>query len=198
MGEAKQMIELDTSRVGDWMQTFCQIKFYPQDPRPEEIDIIDIAHALSQIPRFTGHGDIFYSVAQHSLYVMQMCPPPFKLEGLLHDASEAYLGDMGRPLKHFSELGKIYKQLENKVNLAIAQKFRLKYPWPEPVKRADNTILGCYEHGEVMPIVKGIEWGVLDDRLIPTSQRLGITELNWREVEKIFFDTFIKLNGGKR
>lgn len=83
---------------GDWIQTFKGIKFHPYAPLPEEIDIRDIAHALSMICRFGGHSERFYSVAEHSINVSMLaseCP----LRALLHDASEAYLGDIPRPIK---------------------------------------------------------------------------------------------------
>lgn len=74
-------------------------KFRPFNPRIEDIDIEDIAHALSNICRFNGHVNQFYSVAEHSILVSVLCPDELKLKGLLHDAAEAYLGDVPSPLK---------------------------------------------------------------------------------------------------
>src|SRR5271165_7548492 len=89
------------NRKGDWIQTYTGRVMYPLDPRPEEINIIDIAHALSNLCRFTGHVRTFYSVAEHSVRVSQHCDPKDALWGLLHDASEAYLADMSRPMKRY-------------------------------------------------------------------------------------------------
>jgi len=92
------------ARIGDWMQTFLRERFYPLDPRVEDIYIEDIAHSLSNICRFGGHTREFLSVAQHCVMVSEVVrdlggSTEAQLWGLLHDASEAYLGDMVRPLK---------------------------------------------------------------------------------------------------
>ena len=136
--------EKDPSRIGDWMQTFTGNRFFPQDPRPEEIHIKDIAHSLSQQCRFAGHTTSFYSVAQHSVYVSYQVPPEWALWGLLHDASEAYLVDVPRPVK-YRLTG--YEQMERDVMQAVCIRFGLlEYPvWegglPAPVREADERML---------------------------------------------------------
>jgi hypothetical protein len=70
-----------------------------RDPQPDQIDIVDIAHSLSMLCRFTGHTRSFFSVAQHSVWVARSVPHELRLSGLLHDAHEAYLGDWSTPLK---------------------------------------------------------------------------------------------------
>lgn len=126
------------SRLGDWMQTYTGLMFWPMDPLPEDINISDIAHALSNLCRYNGHCESFYSVAQHSVLVSEIVPAKYALEGLLHDAAESYIGDMIRPLKtHLL----IYKDIECEIEKCIAQKFKLTYPWPAEVKSADNTLL---------------------------------------------------------
>lgn len=82
-----------------WVQTFTGRKFTPLDPHPEDVDIVDIAHALAQKVRYTGHTRGLYSVGQHSLGVARLLPASFKLAGLLHDATEAYLPDVAAPIK---------------------------------------------------------------------------------------------------
>jgi len=69
------------------------------NPSPDEIAIEDIAHALSHACRFAGHVPSYYSVAQHSVLVSELLDERTALWGLLHDASEAYLHDLTRPLK---------------------------------------------------------------------------------------------------
>jgi len=86
-------------RVGDWGLTVSGRQFWPQDPRTGDVDIIDIAHALAHQCRFAGHTHSFYSVAQHSILVSRACRPENALIGLLHDATEAYLQDIIKPLK---------------------------------------------------------------------------------------------------
>ncbi len=89
------------TRKGDYIATYTGKQFYPLDPRPEDVCLEDIAHSLSNLCRFTGHTDTdrFYSVAQHSVICSTIVAPEAALLALLHDAAEAYLGDISRPLK---------------------------------------------------------------------------------------------------
>lgn len=125
-------------RKGDWMQTATGRVFWPIDPRPEDVCIEDIAHALSQLCRYGGHCRYFYSVAQHSVLVSRALPDEHKLWGLLHDASEAYVIDVPRPLKPFLTG---YREAEDKVMEAIAERYGLSLPMPAEVKRIDSAIL---------------------------------------------------------
>jgi hypothetical protein len=120
--------------------TYLAQEFRPFDPDPKVIMDGDIAHALSNLCRWGGHTTDFYSVAQHSVEVSRACPAECALEGLLHDAAEAYLVDLPAPLKGLPQFA-FYRQAEAGVNVAIAQKFKLTYPWPEPVMDADKLIL---------------------------------------------------------
>jgi hypothetical protein len=129
------------NRIGDWIQTFTGVEFYPCDPCPNEICIEDIAHALSMQCRFTGHCRKFYSVAEHSVHVSYLCHPSDALWGLLHDASEAYLCDLARPVKKHSELGRIYEGLEAQLMLNVCAKFNLPLIQPESVESADKRML---------------------------------------------------------
>ena len=131
----------NSERVGDWIQTFCGLVMYPLDPRHEEIDIRDIAHALSNLCRFTGHVRTFYSVAEHSVRVSRACDPADALWGLLHDASEAYLADMSRPMKRSFQFGPIYCAVEEHLMRIICIKFGLSKDCPESVKVADTRLL---------------------------------------------------------
>lgn len=91
-------------------------------PEAHDYQIEEIAHALSHLCRYTGHVSQFYSVAQHSVLVSLFIEPALALEGLLHDASEAYLGDVSSPLK---ALLPDYKAIEHKVEAAIASQYGL-------------------------------------------------------------------------
>lgn len=124
-------------RHGDWMQTYSGRKFWPVDPRPEEVFIEDIAHALSMICRFGGHSLVFYSVAQHSVLVARNLRREHKRWGLMHDASESYVMDIPRPLKYFIPG---YKGIENNVMRAISLRYGLG-DMPADIKRVDNAIL---------------------------------------------------------
>lgn len=125
-------------RHGDWMQTYTGRAFWPLDPRAKDVDIVDIAHALAHQCRYAGHCNAFYSVAQHSVLVAQAVPEDIRLEALLHDASEAYLVDVPRPVKRFL-LG--YREAEERVERAIAARFGLAYPWDARIKEVDDRIL---------------------------------------------------------
>lgn len=129
--------------MGDfWITTYTGKKFYPLSPRPEDVNIRDIAHALSNICRFTGHCPKFYSVAQHSVLVSQALSEENKLMGLLHDASEAYISDISQPVKHHGDFT-AYRVIENRLMAAILEAFGLD---DEPnqyneVRDIDNLIL---------------------------------------------------------
>lgn len=113
--------------------------FSPLDPDPRLINIEDIAHALSNICRFTGHTREFYSVAQHSVLVAQGMLPGLELWGLLHDAAEAYLCDVARPIKHL-RLMEPYREVEKRLQLVIYERFGLSGPEPADVKRLDRQV----------------------------------------------------------
>lgn len=120
------------------IKTFTGLTFDYANPTVDMVNIFDIAHALSLLCRFNGQASKFYSVAQHSLLVSDLVPEGMELYGLLHDASEAYCGDVVRPLKR---LLPEYRVIENRVQECIARKFGLRYPFPDAVKEADSVAL---------------------------------------------------------
>ena len=123
-----------------WIQTFTGKKFPLDTPDPAHIYIEDIAHALSLLCRFNGHCTRFYSVAEHSVHVAREIDPALAMIGLLHDAAEAYLGDVPSPLK--AQLPR-FKEFEWKMEQAIGKRFGVD---PElfscaELKRADVQLL---------------------------------------------------------
>lgn len=108
--------------------------------KPCDVSIYDIARSLSHICRFNGHCRNFYSVAQHSLIVSRLVPQEFQREGLLHDAAEAYLGDVPSPLKYRPEF-QFFREAEEAVLKVIFEKFNLKWPVPDEVVSADKAVL---------------------------------------------------------
>ena len=97
-----------------------------------------MAHALSNTCRFAGHVPAFYSVAQHSIVVADLVSDEAPFWGLLHDASEAYLHDLTRPLK---ESLPAYRKAERRMMAAICERFGLPPQMPRAVRRADNIAL---------------------------------------------------------
>ena len=125
----------------DWIQTFTGQKFFPLNPRIEDIKIEDIAHALSMLCRYGGHSSWFYSVAQHCVLVSYQIGGNnlLALTGLLHDASEAYLVDIPRPIK-YSPLLEGYRTLELNLEKMIAEKFGTLFPFPQEIYDADIEV----------------------------------------------------------
>lgn len=109
------------------------------DPKPDSIVITDIAWHLSQIIRWTGACRFPYSVAQHSIWACYLAPEELKLEALLHDAHEAYIGDISRPMKILIGYQKV-KEIEKKFDVIIEQKYGVKFGSPE-VKKIDDELL---------------------------------------------------------
>ena len=136
-----------TGRKGNWMQLASGRAFWPLDPRPEEIFIDDIAHALGNLCRYGGHSPTFYSVAEHSILVSQLVPQEHALAALMHDATEAYLVDVPRPIKiHLSN----YKDIEEALWRVIAARFNLPAELPQCVHDADVAMLYA-EKDQLMP-----------------------------------------------
>lgn len=127
--------------------TFCQTatggKVWPLAPLTEDIKLEDIAIQLSHICRFGGATKWFYSVAQHSVLVSQHCSPGDALWGLLHDAAEAYIGDMMRPIKEAPGVGTAFRRVEERLLTVIAERFGLYMPIPWSVKLADEWVLAA-------------------------------------------------------
>ena len=136
---------LGVDRLDGFIGTFSGLRFWPLDPNPEKILIEDIAHALAHQCRFAGHTCIFYSVAEHSVHVSQLCLPEHALWGLLHDGSEAYLVDLPRPLKQLPEFAP-YREAERRLQRAVAARFGLPEDQPASVTEADDTMLWIEAH----------------------------------------------------
>jgi hypothetical protein len=126
--------------LGGVIGTSSGRRIRPFDPNPNDIDINDIAHALSHICRFNGHISQFYSVAQHCVHVSENVPPEFALAGLLHDASEAYLCDIPSPLKKSPEFN-FYRFIEANMENVINALFGIDWPMPKEVKEWDKNLV---------------------------------------------------------
>lgn len=130
----------NTSVNESWLATSSGRVINLLDPDPDSFTIEDIAGNLSKLCRFNGQLKQFYSVAQHSMYVAELVPEPFKLQALLHDATEAYVCDVPTPLK--AMLGRTYRDIEDRIAVAIGKRFGVELLNLHPtVKAADRVML---------------------------------------------------------
>jgi uncharacterized protein len=149
---------------GPYIQTVSGRRFNPLEPDPAEIEIGDIALALSHQCRFGGHCRPYCSVGQHSCLVADLVEErgggrDEALWALLHDASEAYLVDLPHPLKHRSDLGRLYAAAEDQLQAAICERFGLPVAAPAIVKQVDRALLAT-ERREVASVAW--HWPELD------------------------------------
>lgn len=121
----------------DWISTFTGRKFYPLAAKAADVDIIDIAHALSMLCRYNGHTNEFYSVAQHAVLVSYLVPVEHAKWGLLHDSTEAYLPEVTRPVKRHIHG---FAESEDRLMEVIAGVFGLEPEMPLAVKQVDTAI----------------------------------------------------------
>ena len=171
------------------IHTFSGVAFDLLNPQPEMIILEDIIHSLSLINRFNGAAKFPYSVAQHSLYVAGLLPPELKLHGLLHDAPEAYVGDMVSPLKKIMTQ---YKEVEAKISRVVANTFGLSYPAPAEVKKADLAVLSA-ERKQVLNPSYG-PWY----KDFPLAADIYIEEMPWVQVKDLYSSELQSLLGKRQ
>jgi hypothetical protein len=161
------------------------------DPDPAMIQPGEIAHALSQLCRWTGHCKPFFSVAQHCVVVSRIVPPEFALQGLLHDASEAFVGDVSSPLKSLlnARAPGVFPEIEGRILEAVARRFGAGWPFDESVKRAD-MVSAATERRDLMTV--GGWWG--SDLPDPLPDRLQT--MSSPEAEEAWLDRFTEVTQG--
>ena len=178
------MVDSAMGRDSNWMQTYTGGQFWPFQPLAVEVCIEDIAHSLAYQCRFNGHSRVFYSVAQHSVHVSQLCPADDALWGLMHDAAEAYVGDIIRPIKL---LIPEFSQLEDRVIQVIVRRFGMNPGEPPSVKRADNIALATEARDVMSPAPA--TWGLAEE---PDEKR--IHPLGADAAEALFLQRFKELH----
>jgi hypothetical protein len=125
-------------KMGDGIALLSGTLFNYNAPEDSDVTIEDIAGALSNVCRFSGHLPRFYSVAQHLVNTSRIVPRDHAFTALMHDTAEAFTNDLPTPLKHALP---IFKELEIKIESAMANKFGFEYPYPPEVKLADTQML---------------------------------------------------------
>ena len=138
------------------------IMFHYDDPKIDQIEIVDVAHALSNICRFGGHTERFYSVAEHSVLCSELVAPKFALSALLHDAHEAYVLDVPTPLKRMMPQ---YMEIERRFEITLRQKFGVPVELSPAVKKADAQALWI-ERYQLLPPHDGW-WEKPEDLVLP-------------------------------
>lgn len=157
-----------------WIQTFTGRQFWPLNPKAEDVYLMDIAHALSLKCRFNGHCRQFYSVAEHSVRVMRDVARRQIVDGcgdeyrnhtlalaLMHDASEAYLPDVARPIKHCRQLLGLL-EADCRLSLEILKAFRLRVDHEAlaVIHKSDARLLAT-EARDLMAWPRPAEWADL-------------------------------------
>jgi 5'-deoxynucleotidase YfbR-like HD superfamily hydrolase len=170
-----------------WIETWLGYDFEILNPDPAKIDIRDIGHAIARINRYTGHIDgESYSVAEHAVKLSEAMerdnPGNWQLiyDTLNHDDSEAYIGDISRPLKAL--IAPLYKPIEAKIEKVIAAKFGLTYPAPAIIKEYDTRILldekkALLHNGER-------EWNIPGDQLFVKIEGWSPNIAEWSFLER--------------
>lgn len=162
-------------------------------PRMRDIDIRDIAHALSQLCRYNGHTAAFYSVAQHSVVVSHLADA-HPLWGLLHDAAEAYVGDMTAPWKRCSAMGPLYRQAERRFQRVICDRFDLSQREPPDVRDADMRI---WHREKELFLLGDTEWAAVQDiPPDPRARHLLVCAWGPAEAEERFLARFAEVYEG--
>jgi 5'-deoxynucleotidase YfbR-like HD superfamily hydrolase len=158
-----------------WIQTWGGRQFWPMDARPEEVFIDDIAWMLAQQNRWKGATMTPISIAQHSVIVSRLCHPDYALQGLLHDATEAYLGDMASPVK--SQIPE-FQLAEARLWRVIATRFGVPVDLDASVKLADAVSLHTESRDLMRP--PPVEWRSklptpMEERIVPWSAQVSAT-----------------------
>lgn len=170
-----------------WIQTYSGKKFSLVDPQPEDVDIVDVIAALGNVVRFAGHCRGAYTVLQHSVHVCDACPDEFRYDGLMHDAPEAYYGDITRPMKDV--LSKLFdgqfSRWTEKIDRVVHYALGIPWPVPRPVKHADCVVLATEARDLMGPLLE--LW-----RCMPPPLKREIVPLPPQQVYSMFVDRYKK------
>lgn len=167
-----------------WIETYTGQKFWPLNPRVDEIHINDIAHSLAMQVRYTGHAREFYSVAEHCCHVADLQGDTmYKKWALMHDAAEAYLADIATPTKWFF---KEFEGVEDRILQCIAERFGIPWPMHPQVKVNDRRLYA----NERKVLMSGRHKGSWEATAVPG---LKIKCWSWSVARAEFLDRFKEL-----
>jgi 5'-deoxynucleotidase YfbR-like HD superfamily hydrolase len=169
-----------------WIETYTGKKVDVFSAKPEDISILDIAHALSMLCRFNGHLKRFLSVAEHCVATSRWCRSELALVGLLHDAAEAYLSDAPAPIKML--LGD-FKGIDSYLTTVILKKFKLPPKIPQEIKELDRRLCVAEATDSGMDVKS---W---NDKRYPLSASALYKPFYWtpEEAESQFLNRFFEL-----
>lgn len=178
-----------------WISLLSGAHFNYNKPEESDVTIEDIASALSNVCRFSGHLPRFYSVAQHLVNTSRIVPVDLAFTGLMHDTAEAFTNDLPTPLKWALP---IFKELEGKIEKAMSEKFGFQYPYPPEIKEADTVMLmlekyyvkECNDH---WPMYEHIT----REKVAPFLDRVDLDSWQPRRAKREFLERFeeLKNNG---
>ena len=180
-------------KMSDGISLLSGAMFNYNKPEESDVTIEDIASALSNVCRFSGHLPRFYSVAQHLCNTSRIVSVPNRFTALMHDTAEAFTNDLPTPLKAALP---IFKELEVKIESAMAKKFGFEYPYPEEVKLADTQML-LLEKKYVKEDNK--KWEYYNDVKYEHLKDLVDIEHSWQPVraKREFLERFYELQEAK-
>jgi hypothetical protein len=167
-----------------YIRTSSSQRFFVTNPEKSEIKLEDIAHGLSMLCRYNGQCSQFYSVAQHSLIIASKVSKKAGMYALLHDASEAYLGDVTSPLKH-SESFTLYRELEKRTTAHILKS--LNVPCTEAIKKE----VAYWDHKILVPEMKHLFFKVKPQKEYNFKPEVPL------QFKNLFIETFLNLKGQK-
>lgn len=174
--------------LGDGIRLLSGALFDYRQPELCDVRIEDIAGALSKVCRFSGHIVRFYSVAQHAINASRIVPAEFAFTALMHDTAEAFTNDLPTPLKHAVP---IFRELEVRIESAMAARFGFTFPLPAPVVLADAQMLAIEKEELKRDFSR---WSVLDGiEFESVRQTVDLSPMAPWLAEQLFLDRYREL-----
>ncbi len=173
------------------IQTYTNRKFFPLAPKAEDVNLLDIAHALGMKVRYTGHVRYFYSVGQHALLVSWLIykmtgDPYLAFQGLHHDDTEAWLPDVATPIKDDIPG---FRAIENRLHGVVAEAIGLPHQFDPIVKKADIILRTAEQHALMPPRPSSIA----KFAACPWAKTVKIKRMGDRKAKRLFLKEHYRL-----